>query len=137
MNRTPIYLSPYDHRRLREIVAAGDDSPCFQELRRELERAIIVPPHARVPTFVVTPGSKVVIQDQETDEMETCVVTLPGQSVSRGTAVSVITPLGIALLGCAQGDLITYREGDRTRALKIVRVVQSTVAEATAALAVT
>jgi len=136
MNASPIYLSTYDHQRLRELLATADDRALWSDLHAELERAVVVPTHVRVPTYVVTVGTHVTFQDQHTGEITDVVLTIPGYNVfASGSEVSVLEPLGTALLGCMQGDVISFRVGDVVRELKIVHVMQSPVAEAAAALA--
>lgn len=137
MSAAPIYLSSYDHRRVRELLPTVDDRARRRDLHAELARAIIVPPHARVPGHVVTVGSRVTVQDQLTGELADVLLTLPGDLASAAsTEASVISPLGTALLGCTEGEVVTFRADRRVRELKILRVVQSSVAEAAAALAI-
>lgn len=136
MNPSPIYLSAYHHQRLREMVAIAEDRALWSDLDAELERAVIVPAHSRLPTHVVTVGTNVAVQDQHSGEIADVLLTIPGYTVfASGTEVSVLEPLGIALLGCMQGDVISFRVDDVERELKIVRVVQSPVAKAAATLA--
>lgn len=135
MNASPIYLSAYDHHRLREMIDMAEDRPLWSDLKSELERAVVVPTHVRVPTHVVTVGTHVTVRDQHTGEIEDVVLTFPGYTVfASGTKVSVLEPLGTALLGCMQGDIISFRVRDVERELKVIDVVQSPVAKAAAAL---
>lgn len=136
MNTSHIYMSTYDHLRLRELVASADDRLAWDELNAELRRATVVPAHVRVPPHVVTVGSRVTLRDQLTGACIDAVLTLPGAPGQASAAeVSVLDPLGTALLGCMHGDVITFRCGDAVREVKITDVVQSPVAKAAAALA--
>lgn len=133
---SPIYLSRYDHHRLRSIVALEKEGTELLELRRELDRAIVVPEHARMPGFVVTMDTEVFLEDQESGSIQQLVVTWPENADPGRGAVPVIDALGTALLGCSQGDVVTFTSDGTRRNSKIVRVVQSSVAEAAASLSV-
>jgi transcription elongation GreA/GreB family factor len=138
MNTTPIYVSVYDHHRLRELLATTEDRARRRDLSAELERAVIIPPHVRFPTYVVTVGTHVTLQDLATDEVTDVVLTIPGcTSSATASEVSVLEPLGTALLGCMHGDVIALIDGGVARTLKVIQVVQSSVAGAAATLAAT
>ena len=94
-----------------------------EPLRRELERAVIVSSEA-VPPDVATMNSQV----RYTDETEgvTRVVALVYPPAGRGgsTMVSVLTPVGTALLGLSAGQTIEwdFPDGSRRR-LKLEAVL--------------
>ena len=135
MNASPIYLSTYDHLRLRELIAVSDNRPDWSDLHAELDRAVVVPAHVPVPSHVVTVGTHVTLEDLRTAGQTSVVLTLPGIAVVvAGFEVSVLEPLGTALLGCMQGDVVSFRCEDGIREMRIVDVVQSPVAKAAAAL---
>ncbi len=136
MTDTPIYLSHYDHSRLRDLVASAEISATTHGLAGELGRAVVVPTHARIPSTVVTVDSSVLIEDVRTGEMREVVLVLPGRSHHADAAVSVLTELGTALLGCSVGDVVTVNERGRTSSMRLLRVVQSSLAEAAARLPV-
>jgi len=137
MNLSPIYLSPYDHHRLRAVLAAAEDQAVLRGLQIELDRAIVMPGHARIPTGVIAMDTHVMFEDQETGAIGEVVLTLPGQADPERAAVSVFDALGTALLGCTVGDVITFEDGTGVKTLKIVRVIQSAVAKAAGALSAT
>jgi transcription elongation GreA/GreB family factor len=96
---------------------------------------VIISPHVRLPTHVVTLDTHVTLQDRETHEVMEVVLTIPqGATFTSGGEVSVLDPLGTALLGCMHGDVIVVHTGGVPRELKVVHVRQSPVAKAAATL---
>lgn len=136
MTETPIYLSRYDHSRLRDLVGSAGTAVSTSGLAGELGRAILLPTHARIPSTVVTVDSNVLLEDTRTGEMHEVVLVLPGLSHHADAVVSVLAELGTALLGSSVGDVITVNERGRALSMKLLRVVQSSLAEAAARLPV-
>ncbi len=139
MIRKQIFLSRYDHHRLRaliESIEAIETTPSLDKLRRELDRAIVVPGHVRIPASVVTIDSRVTFEDLDSGAVTEVTPTLPENADPARGAVSILDPVATALLGYTQGDPLEVNEGGRARRIKILRVLQSTVAEAAARLVV-
>lgn len=83
-------------------------------LRRVLEAARIVPPE-RIPADVVTMNSRVRIRDLQWDSAETLTLAYPESARSapedpdgRAGRLSVVSPLGSALLGARVGQNATW-----------------------------
>jgi regulator of nucleoside diphosphate kinase len=88
------------------------------QLRDELERADLRAPEA-MPADVVTIGSQVTFHDGE--RTQTVQVAFPSDAdVDRGR-VSVVTPLGAALLGLCAGQRISWEMGYRR--VKVIEVL--------------
>lgn len=95
-------------------------------LLEELGRARIVPA-SKLPANVVTMGRQVTYRDEASGEEKTVTPVFPEDAdISRGL-VSVLTPIGIALIGLAEGASLSWqtRSGE-TRMLTIVKVSGST-----------
>ena len=90
------------------------------QLRDELERADLRAPEA-MPADVVTIGSHVTFHDGE--RTQTVQVAFPSDAdVERGR-VSVVTPLGAALLGLCAGQRISWEMGyGRVKVIEVVDV---------------
>ncbi len=95
----------------------------FDELRTELERAKIVSPDG-ISEDVVTMNSKVVLRDLETDELETFILVFPNEADIAEGRLSILAPIGTAILGERVGDEIRWRVPDGWRRLKIEEVYQ-------------
>lgn len=118
---TPIILTDRDYARLtRMLETAGDDDSVFA-LEAEMARASIVPAD-RVPADVATLYSRVVIRDDVGKEREVILV-LPPQADARRNKVSVLSPLGTALLGLRAGQTIEWKVPRGSRRFEILQVL--------------
>ena len=82
-------------------------------LRRELERAVVVAREA-VPADVATMNSQVRYADETTGVVRTVALVYPRAAQGRAM-VSVLTPLGSALLGLSVGQAIEWDFPDGSR----------------------
>jgi regulator of nucleoside diphosphate kinase len=87
----------------------------YPALRRELDRAVIVP-SAQVPPDVVTMNSRVLYVDRTAGTRRSVRLVYPHRADGLGL-VSVTSPLGTALLGLRAGQEIEwdFSAGDRRR----------------------
>lgn len=89
----------------------------------ELTRAKIVPSAKLLPSDVVALGRRVTYRDQETGREQTVTFVLPQEAdIAEGRA-SVLTPVGVALIGLREGATFSWEaEGGRIRQLRVERV---------------
>jgi regulator of nucleoside diphosphate kinase len=118
-----IIVSDTDQSRLTTLAThALERFPqAAQELLSEMERAAVVRAGA-VPPNVVQMGSGVVFRS---DNGETRRVTLvfPGQADITAGRISILTPIGAALIGLSEGQSIAWKTRDgRLRQLTILAV---------------
>jgi regulator of nucleoside diphosphate kinase len=115
-------ISTTDRPRLEGLVrdAAAGDSVArrwLRDLQAKLDAAEVCEP-ADVPPDVVTMNSTVCFRDVDTDEPETYTLVYPGFADSATRRLSVLTPIGIALLGCRVGEVAAWDDafgGGRVR----------------------
>jgi len=112
MTRTglpPIILSRRDHDRLSKLLdGAAATLDAGEYLEREIVRARVVDDDA-VPPTVVTMHSRVEYSDDRNGEHRTVTLVYPGeQDITQGR-ISVLTPIGAALLGLSVGQSIEWR----------------------------
>ncbi len=119
MREYPIIVSDVDIYRLRGLLGAGSE-----ELHGELEQAIVMPV-GEVPRGVVTMGSKVQARDLRTGRIEGFELVFPREADPASHRVSVLAPLGSALLGNSEGETVEWRTPGGTRSLRIERVMQA------------
>jgi regulator of nucleoside diphosphate kinase len=118
-----IVLSKEDHRQLTELALAGLDvaSNVADDLLYELDRASVLPA-AQVSDQVVRLGSTVRYRTGDGEEHEFTLVLPAAADIARGR-VSVMTPVGAALIGLSTGQSITWLTRDRRRqVLTVLRV---------------
>lgn len=116
-----IVLSRHDHDRLERLLDKVGQRPDLDALREELERAEIVEPEA-VPRTLVTMNSVVRFVDVASGKESEIKLVFPAHAdgVDR---VSVLAPVGSALLGLSEGDEIDWPlPQDRKRRLRVLAV---------------
>jgi regulator of nucleoside diphosphate kinase len=127
MSKRKIVLTEADHERLEALLDsefAQVISPIeyLEDLRTELKGAEIVAPH-RVPRSVVTMNSTVTLRDLETNERETYTLVYPEQADIANDRLSVLAPVGTAILGQRVGDELKWRVPGGWRRFKVQRVL--------------
>lgn len=80
-------------------------------LVRELMRATIVE-ESTIPADVVTMGSRVEYREEGRSSSQVVTLSYPGEREFIDDAISVLTPIGAALLGLAAGQTICYAGPD-------------------------
>ena len=110
--RPPLIIPMSDFRILREIAARTGVSQAHGSvvawLAEELDRATVVPPGA-VPPRVVTMHARVEYRDDVTDQVRCVTLTYPGEEDAYASGISVLTPVGAALVGLSEGQSIRWR----------------------------
>jgi regulator of nucleoside diphosphate kinase len=95
----------------------------YAPLRRELERAVVVS-SAAVPGDVATMNSRVRYADETEGVRRTVSLVFPSRADAAKGKVSVLAPVGTALLGLSEGQSIEWEfpDGSRRR-LRLEQVV--------------
>lgn len=130
-----IYIRRAEHDRLISLVeqaSGGVDGGAAERLEAELDRALVVE-DGPMPPDVVTMESRVVFEDARTGSRREVVVVYPSAADASAGRVSVLAPIGAALIGLRTGDTIEWPLPDgRTARIRIVSVAQPVPAEAAA-----
>jgi regulator of nucleoside diphosphate kinase len=116
-----IVVTSSDMERLRTLIdtTAGDKADA---LDAELTRAVVVEP-TDVPPDVVTMNSRVVYRDEESNETREVTLSYPKDASLEQGRVSVLAPVGAALLGLSVGQEIEWLvPGGRHKRLRILAV---------------
>jgi regulator of nucleoside diphosphate kinase len=123
-----IVLSRPDALRLRAILGAHRDSIRDREhlldLQAELERAWVLD-EDRIAEDLVTIDAKVRVRDKTTGKVSDYVLVAPAQANVATGHISVLAPLGTALLGYREGDEVEWSMPGGVRSLRIEKVRQS------------
>lgn len=110
MNQQPnIVISKLDAERLENLLQSLSSAafPGMCDLEAELARADIVEPHD-IPPTVVTMNSTVRFRVESTAEVFTLTLVYPKDLDSSGDKISILAPVGSALLGLSAGDQIDW-----------------------------
>lgn len=125
MRELPIVITRADAARLRELIAtlgrAGRDQDHVQELSAELERARIADA-AEVPADLISIYSEVCVLDLESGTRRELTLVLPAESDPARGRISVLAPLGTALLGYRAGDEVEWQMPGGLRRVRIESV---------------
>lgn len=123
MTPTPtLRVSRGDLERLERLVDVHAAQPSVAALGEELARAAVLDP-GDVPPELVTMGSRVQFVDEETGELSEMTLVFPSAGGTAEGEVSVLAPMGSALLGLSVGDAIEWPvPGNRTRRIRVVAV---------------
>jgi regulator of nucleoside diphosphate kinase len=97
-------------------------------LEGELARANIVAPDD-LPLDVVSMNSTVWFRDLDSDEMECFTLVYPHDADVNNDRISVLAPIGMALLGYRVRDVVEWSVPLGTRRLEIVKVSHDTPVE--------
>lgn len=127
MTEKRIYVTENDMRRLRALVKSSresvkKDEKYLQLLEAELNRAKVVKPE-EVPSDVITMHSEVHLRDMDTQEETTCRIVYPDQADADKGYVSILAPIGTALLGYSVGDVIEWNVPAGIAKWKVVKII--------------
>lgn len=116
-----VYMTRSDYEQLSHRADALSHTVVGQSLQMELERAIMAPDHS-TRTFVKL-GSTVAYEDLTTGAVRRLKLCLPEDSSLDDKRLSVLTPVGAALIGASAGQVFEYLVADgRTRQLRVLEV---------------
>ncbi|MET0985356.1 MAG: GreA/GreB family elongation factor [Steroidobacteraceae bacterium] len=129
MNRErPIVITEPNARMLRALLSARStthhDQEHVHELRLELDRALVVEP-SQMSAKVVTLHAAVRVLDLESGQQQEFVLVTPAEADVNARRISILAPLGTALLGYREGDEVEWRMPGGLRRLRIEGVVQA------------
>jgi regulator of nucleoside diphosphate kinase len=127
--RPPIVVSETDADRLFPLAEKAEVRSSLG-LLGELERAELRPDTAMPPT-VVGMESEVAFIDEAHGACRTVRLVYPCDADIAAGRISVMTPIGTALLGLSEGQVIEWPDRDgQVRALRVVRVERQAPAPA-------
>ena len=115
-----IIITDIDLQRLLPVLDQLD-TPAAESLDAELQRARIVKQHA-VPSDVVTMNSEVVYEDCASLVRRTVRIVYPRDVDATRHWVSVLAPIGSALLGLRVGQTIEWQVPSGTKRVRVVEV---------------
>tara|TARA_R110001583_G_scaffold116736_7_gene267567 strand:- start:428 stop:838 length:411 start_codon:yes stop_codon:yes gene_type:complete len=106
--RPAITVSTLDADRLYKLIeSVPKNITGAQELEAELDRANIVEPN-EVPATIITMNSTVDFIVESTQEEFILTLVYPKDIDQSGQKISILAPVGSALLGLSQGDEIEW-----------------------------
>jgi regulator of nucleoside diphosphate kinase len=127
MRDRDIVINESDAAKLRVLLAAQTNSERNQghleALRDELERALVLEPD-EVPRDVVTMNTRVRVVDVKSGDQRELTLVFPADADVSARRISVLAPLGTAILGYREGDEIEWAMPGGVRRLRVEEVFQ-------------
>ena len=124
--RDRIFITETDYEKLCRLIAgrrgSGADTRHLNELEGELERADVLDDKQMVPPDVITMNSEVRLMDVDSGEIKVYKLVFPSQARTENS-LSVLAPIGTAILGYRVGDVIEWRVPKGVRRLKVLEVL--------------
>ena len=120
----PIMITTADRRELAPLTAAsrspGDPA---DQLAEKLETAVMVEPSA-VPPTVVTMNTEMEVRDETSGQVVRLTLVHPRDASIVAGRISVLTPVGVALLGLSEGATVQFTapSGEEKR-LTVLRIL--------------
>jgi len=121
-----IIITQADYGRLRRIIDSSrellpKDGEHLDALERELEGAIVAR-SLEVPRELVTMNSRVRVLDLSSGRELRYQIVFPGEADVFRKRISVLAPIGMALLGRAADEIVEWEVPSGTRRLLILEV---------------
>lgn len=108
LNPRVIYITEADMRRLLPLIEGMKNSrDDLRGLQAELKNARVVAP-TDVPPDVITMNSKARLRDLDTGEEMLFTLVFPGNADIEHDKISVVAPIGTAMLGHRVGDEFSW-----------------------------
>ena len=125
-NRT-IFITKFDMDRLRALIDVEKrkdqrGNEYLNQLEKELMRANLTA-STDIPPDVITMNSKVRLLDVEADEEMVFTLVFPAEADLKQEKLSVLAPIGTAILGFKTGDEINWNVPDDSRIIKVLEVI--------------
>jgi regulator of nucleoside diphosphate kinase len=127
MRKRSIFITSFDLKRLQNLLSDMDGSVDVMEdnlegLKKELSRAVQVAPK-EVPPDVITMNSTVRLEDCDTGESMVYTLVFPQESRIEENKISVLAPIGTAMLGYRVGDVFEWNVPAGKRRIRIREVL--------------
>lgn len=126
LEKRTVYITEFDLERLRVLIQEANpqsrDKHHLQELAEELEQAEAVPP-TEVPNDVITMNSKVRLKDVDTGEEVIYTLVFPHNANIQHRKISILAPIGTALIGYREGDIIEWDVPAGVKRLKVEEIL--------------
>lgn len=126
MSRT-IFITCTDRERLEKLIQTEEEfvpgsKTHLTELKSELKRAVIVESQA-IPEDVITMRSQVLLKDLSSNEEMICTLVYPDEADMLEGKISVLAPIGMAILGYRETDRVEWATPGGIAQLQIEKIL--------------
>lgn len=121
------YITNFDRERLYSIInnhrsASPKIKALIDRLEEELEKAVVVEPE-NIPADVVTMNTKLRLRDEQSGAERILSLVFPADADFEKNRISVLAPIGTALLGYRVGDIIEWEVPSGTKTFRIMETI--------------
>lgn len=126
--KNKIYITEFDLKRLKGLIKFAQERwdksvlQYLKELEEELDRANIAKPE-EIPTDVITMNSTFRVHDLDSGEDFVYTLVFPARADSASGKISILAPLGTAVLGYRVGDTVEWAAPAGRKRLKVKKIV--------------
>lgn len=114
-------MTQKDYDILKPYIINDADTHTDVSLLQEINRAIIVTEEA-FPAHAIRLNSKVSVLDLETQKILEFRLVMPDEANNHKNHLSILTPIGIALIGFRKAEEVQYRLSARLKRYRILDV---------------
>ena len=123
MRQGTIFITRQDRDRLKNLIQKifnerGRDATQLRDLGEELERAQIIDSR-ETPPNVITMNSRFRLKDLEDQEDYTYTLVFPDEANADEHKISILAPIGTAMLGYRVGDTVEWMTPGGLRRFRI------------------
>lgn len=127
MNDKRIFVTKNDAKRLQALLEVAKRSQYYgsanlQKLGAELNRATVVASNS-IPHDIITMNSRVRLLDLETREEMIYTLVFPDAADITEGKISVLAPIGTAMLGYRAGDTFSWEVPAGVRRIEVLEVL--------------
>lgn len=127
MKTKNIYITEHDLQRLKKLLNELSQESrlkdfSIQELEGEMNRALVVSPK-EVPENVITMNSRVLMRDVESGKDMTLWLVFPDKMDAVKNPVSILSPLGTAMIGYKVGDVFTWESPTGMQQVEVLDIL--------------
>jgi len=127
MAERTVYMTSFDLERIESLIQTHRSSSPkrkaqIDRLEKELDRAVIVEPKD-IPADVVTMNTKLRLRDETSGEEMVLSLVFPADADLEKNRVSVLAPIGTALLGYRVGDVIEWEVPSGMKTFRITETL--------------
>jgi len=127
VKKRSIYITEADMNRLQGLLETGSqfgrrDKKHLLELEDELNRARVVP-SKNIPQDVITMNSKVRLRDLDSGQEIVYSLVFPGDANVSENKISILAPIGTALIGYSVGDTIEWKVPGGLKKFKVEEIL--------------
>ncbi len=126
MKNKTIYVTNFDKKRLKNVLPkttglSRDDAALLKQLENKIDTASIITQKA-APPYLVTMNCQVRVTDLDENQDMDFWLVYPNEASSENDKLSVISDIGVAILGLKVGDEVDYLDKTQKKNLRIARI---------------